>query len=57
LISPDGRARIRLHGTRWSLDDELLPLGTRGVSNEALGEEVSVRVEGGRVVVCHESVA
>ena len=57
LISPDGRARIRLRGTRWPLDDELLPLGTRGVSNEALAEEVCVRVEGGRVVVCHESIA
>jgi thiamine pyrophosphokinase len=55
LISPDGRARIRLTGVEWPLEDEILPLGTRGVSNVALGVTVTAHVTGGSVIVCHQA--
>ncbi len=53
LISFDGAARVTLVGTRWPLRDELLPVGTRGVSNRAERERVVVRARGGAVLVCH----
>ena len=52
LISLDGAASVSVSGVRWPLTDCNLPLGTLGVSNEATGEEVTVTVRGGAILVC-----
>ncbi len=53
LISPGGDARVSLLGVQWTLEDYLLPIGTMGVSNVAIEERVTVRVEGGTLFLCH----
>jgi thiamine pyrophosphokinase len=53
LISPEGRARVTLLGVQWPLQDERLSVGTQGISNVAVGREVTVEVTGGTILVCH----
>jgi len=53
LLSFDGKAHITLTGVRWPLLDETLEFATRGVSNRAAAEQVTVRVRGGAILVCH----
>lgn len=53
LISPGGDARVSLLGVQWVLEDYLLPTGTMGVSNVAVEEQVTVRVRGGTLLLCH----
>ncbi|MHB1461264.1 MAG: thiamine diphosphokinase [Armatimonadota bacterium] len=38
-------------GLRWPLCDELLPMGTRGVSNETTEDHITVSFRAGRLVV------
>ncbi len=40
-------------GLKWPLCDETLPMGTRGVSNEATQERVTVVFRAGRLIVVH----
>ncbi len=53
LLSFDGLARITLTGVRWPLRDERLQYATRGISNLAAADRVSVQVWGGAILVCH----
>ena len=53
LLSLEGQASVTVSGVQWPLAEERLPIGTRGISNTATGEEVVVRVRGGTVIVCH----
>lgn len=53
LISPNGDARVSLYGVQWALEDYLLPTGTMGVSNIAIGTQVVVKVQGGTLFLCH----
>ncbi|HZO91974.1 MAG TPA: thiamine diphosphokinase [Chthonomonadaceae bacterium] len=53
VLSYDGKARVTLTGLRWTLLDERLPIGTRGMSNVAESNRVSIRARGGAVIVCH----
>lgn len=53
LLSFDGKASITLTGVRWPLHNEPLNFATRGVSNRATADQVSVRVHGGAILVCH----
>lgn len=52
LISFDGKARVTLQGTRWPLEEAVLPVGTHGVSNVIESDPVFIRVRGGAVLVC-----
>lgn len=53
LISLSGTAHVTITGVRWPLDDFLLPIGTRGVSNVAVSDQVGGKVRDGAVLVCH----
>ena len=53
LLSFDGQARVSMDGVRWPLQNHTLPVGAGGLLNEALGPRVTVRAEGGIVLVCH----
>ena len=53
LISLDGLARVTVNGVRWPLTNFLLPVGTLGISNRAVGEEVTIQVRSGAIFVCH----
>ena len=53
VLSMDGRARVSLSGVRWPLTDFALPVGVGGLLNEATGNTVTVKAEGGLVLVCH----
>ncbi len=53
VLSMDGRARVSLSGVRWPLMDFPLPVGVGGLLNEATGESVTVKAEGGTILVCH----
>lgn len=53
LLSLDGAARVTFSGVRWPLHDESIGIGTRGISNVAEAEHVTLRVRGGAVLVCH----
>ena len=53
VLSMDGRARVTLTGVRWPLVDFLLPVGVGGLLNEAMGASVTVKAEGGIILVCH----
>ena len=53
IISTDGSARVTLAGVKWPLDQSSIPIGTAGVSNQALGSSVTAVVEGGTVFICH----
>ena len=45
---------VRTDGLRWPLSDETLyPNKTRGISNELLGEQATVRVRSGLLLVVH----
>ena len=52
LISFDGKARVTLQGTRWPLEEAVLPVGTYGVSNTVDSDRVFIRVRGGALLVC-----
>jgi thiamine pyrophosphokinase len=49
LLALAGRARVRLRGARWSLDDEWIAPGSRGLSNKT-GRSLRLSVQCG--VVC-----
>ena len=53
VLSMDGRARVTLEGVRWPLTDFPLPVGVGGLLNEATGDTVTVKAEGGVILVCH----
>jgi thiamine pyrophosphokinase len=53
LLSLDGAARVRISGVKWPLHDALLPIGTHGISNVAVSEQVHLAVCGGAILVCH----
>jgi len=53
VLSMDGRAQVSLSGVRWPLADFLLPVGVGGLLNEATGASVTVKAEGGAILVCH----
>ncbi len=53
VLSMDGQARVSLSGVRWPLSDFPLPVGVGGLLNEATGTSVSVKAEGGVILVCH----
>ncbi len=53
VVSFDGRARVTLQGVRWPLTDHPLPVGTLGISNRAVAEQVTIGARGGVLVVCH----
>lgn len=53
LLSFDGAARVSLSGVRWPLENAVLPIGTRGVSNVAESDRISLQVVGGALLVCH----
>ena len=45
---------VRTDGLRWPLSDETLyPNKTRGISNELLGEQATVRIRSGLLLVVH----
>ncbi|HZT44306.1 MAG TPA: thiamine diphosphokinase [Chthonomonadaceae bacterium] len=52
LVSFDGKARVTLQGTRWLLEEAVLPVGTCGVSNVIDSDQVFIRVRGGALLVC-----
>jgi thiamine pyrophosphokinase len=52
LIPIGGDAVVSATGTRWTLDHDVLPFGTsRGISNEATEERVTISVHSGTVLV------
>ncbi len=54
LVPVAGPAAVSITGTRWELNDELLPHGsTRGISNEATGDTVEISVADGIVLAAH----
>ena len=53
VLSMDGRARVSLSGVRWPLTDSPLAVGVGGLLNEAMGASVTVKAEGGIILVCH----
>ena len=53
LLSLDGRARVSIGGVRWPLQDHRLPIGVGGLLNEATAPQVTVKAEGGVILVCH----
>ncbi len=53
VLSLDGQARVTLAGVRWPLTDFLLAVGVGGLLNEATGASVTVKAEGGVILVCH----
>jgi len=45
---------VRTEGLRWPLSDETLyPNKTRGISNELLGEQATVRIRSGLLLIVH----
>ncbi|HLK55004.1 MAG TPA: thiamine diphosphokinase [Chthonomonadaceae bacterium] len=57
LVSFTGTAHVSALGVQWPLDAELLAIGTRGVSNIALSDRVTIRVQGGAILVFHLQTA
>ncbi len=57
LLSFDGTARVSMDGVRWPLQNHLLAVGVGGLLNEAAGPRVTIRAEGGVIVVCHLQAA
>lgn len=53
LFALDAGVYVTAQGVKWPLRDELLAIGTRGVSNVAEAETVRLAARGGRLVVCH----
>ena len=53
LICFESEVRVSVEGVQWPLERSPLTPGTRGVSNVALEDRVTVRVWGGGVFVCH----
>jgi thiamine pyrophosphokinase len=53
LIALGSRASVSISGVQWEVRKLALAPGTRGVSNVALGERVTVEVHRGKVVLCH----
>ena len=53
LLSFDGLARVSMDGVRWPLQDHRLPVGVGGLLNEAIAPYVTVKAEGGVILVCH----
>ena len=56
LLSFDG-ARVSMAGVRWPLDNHPLAVGVGGLLNEAMGPRVTVKAEGGVLLVCHLQAA
>ncbi|MGI4792359.1 MAG: thiamine diphosphokinase [Janthinobacterium lividum] len=57
LLSFDGLARVSIEGVRWPLTDHRLAIGVGGLLNEAVADRVTLKAEGGVVLVCHLSAA
>ncbi len=57
LLSFDGKAQVSLDGVRWPLDNRPLAVGVGGLLNEATGPRVSLKAEGGTIIVCHLKAA
>lgn len=53
LLSLDGQARVGIDGVRWPLQDHRLSVGVGGLLNEAAAAHVTVKAEGGIILVCH----
>ena len=53
LMSFDGNAKVSVEGVRWPLRDHPLPVGVGGLLNEATAPQVTVKAEGGVILVCH----
>ncbi len=52
LLSFGGTARATILGVQWPLLDYRLPIGTQGISNVAMEEQVTVQARGGALIVC-----
>jgi len=51
----DPAARVTVEGVRWPVENAALDAGGRpSISNEAIHHEVSVRAEGGAVIVMRQ---
>ena len=57
LLSFDGRARVSVSGVKWPLESHALAVGVGGLVNEAVGPRVTIRAEGGMILVCHLDAA
>lgn len=57
VLSMDGRARVSIDGVRWPLADVPLAVGVGGLLNEATGGTVTIKAEGGIILVCHLKAA
>ena len=55
LLAFAGGIHVTLLGVKWPLENQLLEIGTRGISNVALGDIVTLNVSGGPLVVCRLS--
>ena len=44
--------RVTIAGVKWPLENQVLDIGTIGISNVALGDTVRLEVRGGAVVFC-----
>lgn len=53
LIALEDGAQVSIFGVRWEVQDFALSPGTQGVSNMALGAEVTVEVQRGAILICH----
>jgi thiamine pyrophosphokinase len=52
LLSFSARVCVTLLNVHWPLHEEILPIGTHGVSNVALGDTITVNVRSGPLVFC-----
>jgi thiamine pyrophosphokinase len=57
LLSLDGQARVSIDGVRWPLQDRPLLVGVGGLLNEAIQPRVTIKAEGGVILVCHLNAA
>lgn len=57
LLSFDGSARVSVSGVRWPLEDRPLAVGVGGLLNEATGTRVTVKSDGGIILLCHLKAA
>jgi len=53
LITQGGGTQFSIHGVAWEVRAFELAYGTRGVSNVATGNRVTVEVHRGAVLLCH----
>jgi thiamine pyrophosphokinase len=53
LISFINGTQVTITGVKWPLDNFLLPIGARAISNEAQSNQVYINVQEGMLFVCH----